>query len=183
MNWNPLNTLTGRMVLVTVLAVILSYAVAFAIYANERGAALRRAAETGVIERVVFTVERLREVPQDRQAAVADSIRDFSMRYRISASADVAQNDAGGPGGRIARGIAERLEHTDVRAQARTVEGPSRRWRSIDRVVNGDHGSGGLGRVRRGRLRVGLLAAEPADHEAVEYRKMAAMVAPSPPSP
>lgn len=59
MKLNPLNTLTGRLVLVTVLAVIISYAIAFALYANERGAALRRAAETSVAERVVFTQERL----------------------------------------------------------------------------------------------------------------------------
>lgn len=143
MNWNPLNTLTGRMVLVTVFAVILSYAVAFAIYANERGAALRRAAETGVIERVAFTAERLRELPHERQASAADSIRDFSMRYRVGPTPEVAQNDAGGPGGRIARGIAERLENTDVRAQARTVEGPSRRWRSIDRGPEDAFGEGG----------------------------------------
>ena len=60
---NPLNTLTGRMVLVTIVAVIVSYAVAFAIFTNERGAALRRAAEVGVAERVAFTAERLRGVP------------------------------------------------------------------------------------------------------------------------
>jgi len=128
-SWNPLNTLTGRMVLVTVFAVILAYAAAFAIYANERGAALRRAAELGVIERVAFTAERLREAPASRRAAAAEAIRDFSIRYSVTADPDVSQGATGGPGGRVARGVAEQLEGSEVRAQARTVEGPSRRWR------------------------------------------------------
>jgi signal transduction histidine kinase len=115
-------------VLVTVLAVILAYAAAFAIYANERGAALRRAAETGVIERVAFTAERLRETPAGRRAAVAEAIRDFSIRYSVTADPEVTQTAAAGPGGRVARGVAERLDGGEVRAQARTVEGPSRRW-------------------------------------------------------
>ena len=72
MKLNPFNTLTGRMVLVTIVAVLLSYGIAFGIYANERGAALRRAAETGVIERVVFTAERLRQASiPERGATVA----------------------------------------------------------------------------------------------------------------
>ncbi len=84
MKLNPLNTLTGRMVLVTIVAVIVSYAIAFALYANERGAALRRAAETAVIERITYTAERLRNVPAARREFVAESIRDFSIRYDIS---------------------------------------------------------------------------------------------------
>lgn len=129
MSWSPLNTLTGRMVLVTVLAVLLSYAVAFIIYANERGAALRRAAEISVIERVAYTAERLRGAPADRRAPIAEAIRDFSIRYQVADEADVAQGAVAGAGGRVARGIAEQLDGAEVRAQARTVEGPSRRWR------------------------------------------------------
>jgi hypothetical protein len=64
---NPLNTLTGRMVSVTIVAVMVAYAIAFAIYTNERGSALRRAAETNVAERVAFTAERLRDIPTERR--------------------------------------------------------------------------------------------------------------------
>ncbi len=131
MSWNPLNTLTGRMVLVTVLAVILSYAVAFVIYANERGAALRRAAETGVIERIAFTAERLRGAPPGRRAMIADAIRDFSIDYEVGVAPAVLEGARGGAGGRVARGVAEQLGGADVRAVARTVEGPSRRWRRV----------------------------------------------------
>ncbi|MGD9814145.1 MAG: ATP-binding protein [Hyphomonadaceae bacterium] len=125
---NPFNTLTGRMVAVTIVAVLLSYAAAFALYANERGAALRRAAETSVIERVAYTAERLRNSPADRRTDIADQIRDFSIRYHVAAAP--AEPDSGARANtRLASGIAERLGGAEVRAHARTVEGPSRRWR------------------------------------------------------
>lgn len=132
MSWTPLNTLTGRLVLVTLLAVAMSYAIAFFIYANERGAALRRAAESGVIERVVYTAERLREAPASRRLMMVDQIRDFSIRYALAPTPHVAQHSPSGPAGRVARGVAERLGGADVRASARTVEGPVRRWRRDD---------------------------------------------------
>jgi len=143
---NPLNTLTGRMVLVTVVAVVLSYAAAFALYANERGAALRRAAETSVAERIAFTAERLRETPPGERAAVAESIRDFSIRYTVDPAPEVSQTGIGGAAARIARGVDDRLADADVRAHARTFDAPSRRWRA---------------RHRDGRLREGEPPREP----------------------
>jgi len=115
------------MVAVTIVAVLLSYAAAFALYANERGAALRRAAETSVIERVAYTAERLRNAPADRRAYIAEQIRDFSIRYHVASAP--AEPEAGArANARIASGISERLGNAEVRAHARTVEGPSRRW-------------------------------------------------------
>ena len=127
---NPLNTLTGRLVLVTIAAVILSYAVAFFIYANERGAALRRAAETTVIERIAYTAERLRTTPQRERAFVAEAIRDFSIRYSVDHTPGIAASDASGPGARVARAIEQRIGG-EVRGASRVVEGPSRRWRVL----------------------------------------------------
>src|SRR5262249_33290393 len=75
--WRPFSTLTGRLVLVTIVAVAVSYAVALVMFSNERGAALRRAAETTVIERVAYTTERLRESPAPQREAMVRSIRDF----------------------------------------------------------------------------------------------------------
>jgi len=126
---NPLNTLTGRLVLVTVVAVIISYAAAFLIYANERGAALRRAAETSVIERVVYTTERLRSAPPERRPFIAEAIRDFSIRFSVDVAPIVTATQAG-PGARIARAVSTQLEGATVHGSARVVEGPSRRWRS-----------------------------------------------------
>jgi len=126
--WNPFNTLTGRLVLVTVVAVAISYAAAFALFANERGAALRRAAETAVIERVAFTAERLREIPPNERVFAAEAIRDFSIRYDVAGAPQI-ERSVPGAGARVAHSIAERLGDADVRAEARTVERPSRRWR------------------------------------------------------
>jgi signal transduction histidine kinase len=138
-SWRPFNTLTGRLVLVMVVAVIISYVVAFAIYANERGAALRRAAETAVIERVAFTAERLRDAAPEQRPFLADAIRDFSIRYTVNTAPTVTEN-GGGAGGRIARAIAAQINAAEVRGHSRTVTGPSRRWRERGRRGGGGEG-------------------------------------------
>lgn len=125
---NPLNTLTGRMVAVTIVAVLVSYAIAFAIYTNERGSALRRAAETNVAERVTFTAERLREVPADRRASTVESFRDFSLRFSVGGEPQITAS-SGGAGTRIAAAISERLSDSSAHAQTRIIDAPSRRFR------------------------------------------------------
>lgn len=132
MTLNPFNTLTGRMVLVTIGAVLLSYGIAFAIYANERGAALRRAAEQSVVERVAFTAERLRDTTAADRRTLVESVRDYAIRYDIDETPRVSDGIGGGAGARIARGVAERLPNTQVWAQTRTVETRSRRFRMRD---------------------------------------------------
>ncbi|MCR6645765.1 MAG: hypothetical protein NVV62_15240 [Terricaulis sp.] len=77
MSWAPLKTLTGRLVLVTLIAVTLAYATAFLIYANERGAALRRSLENNAVERIAYAAEQLRDAPAPTRPAHADSMRDF----------------------------------------------------------------------------------------------------------
>ncbi|WP_395645899.1 ATP-binding protein [Terricaulis sp.] len=140
MTWNPLRTLAGRLVLVTVVAVAISYAAAFAWFSNERGAALRRVAETSVSERISYTAERLRNMPAERRASVASQIRDYSIRYSVTPAPDLGPGVPTGASGRIARLISEALDNTEVRAVARTLDVPSRRWR-----IRGD------GEDRRGR--------------------------------
>jgi signal transduction histidine kinase len=152
-SWNPLNTLTGRLVLVTVVAVIISYAAAFLLFSNERGAALRRVAEMNVVEGVVYTAERLAEAPAERRALIAEQIREARIRYSVTSTPEVATSDAGGAAARIARGISERLPDADVRVQARTSEEPSRRWRgrrAWDDDDRFDDRSRGRGRGSRG---------------------------------
>ena len=129
MSWNPFNTLTGRLVLVTVVAVIISYAAAFLLFSNERGAALRRVAETSVAERVAYTAERLREAPPERRAVIAEQSRDPGIRYSVGAAPVVQQSAASGAAARIARGIAERLPNVETRVETHTAQEPSRRWR------------------------------------------------------
>jgi signal transduction histidine kinase len=129
-SWNPLNTLTGRLVLVTVVAVILSYAAAFLIYSNERGAALRRSAETSVAEQVAYTAQRVRETPPHELALF--TVQNFGpgIRYIVSNAPDVETPGASGAAARITRGITERLPNAETRVEVRTFDEPSRRWRT-----------------------------------------------------
>lgn len=169
---NPFNTLTGRMVAVTIVAVIVSYAIAFAIFTNERGAALRRAAEVGVAERVAFTAERLRGIPEARRAFVAESIRDFSMRFEVAAAPSVTENV--GQGARIANAINERLADSGAHAQTRTVDAPSRRWR-----VRGERDRGVRMRDRDfSRMDEGIVVHDERRRE--HEREHAAMIAEAP---
>jgi signal transduction histidine kinase len=131
LTWNPLRTLAGRMVLVTVVAVAISYAAAFLWFFNERGSALRRAAETTVIERIAYTAERVRATPPDRRAAVAAAVRDYGIRYTVDPAPAIAASGSGA-GTRVARGLSERLNGVDVRGQGRDIEVQSRRWRPLD---------------------------------------------------
>jgi len=126
---NPLNTLTGRLVLVTLIAVALSYAIAFLLYFNERGAALRRAVENGAIDRIVYTAERLRDAPPETRTLIAGQIRDYSLRYSVDAHAETPRNGPSGPAGRIARGVSTALDGAETYAVSRLVEAPLRRWR------------------------------------------------------
>lgn len=132
MKANPLNTLTGRLVLVTLIAVALSYAIAFFLYANERGAALRRAAENSAIERIVYTAERLREAPIELRADMAEDVHDRSIRFRTGAEPMVRVGAQRGPASRMARGVSSALADAETYAQARLVDAPYRRFRARD---------------------------------------------------
>lgn len=159
MSWNPLNTLTGRLVLVTIVAVIISYLTAFLLFSNERGSALRRAAEAGVVERIVYAVERLREAPPQQRDLIAEQSRGPGIRYSISAAPLVAQTHASSSAVRIAREISRQLSGADVRVDVRTTEELPRRWRrrGVENDVAASEGrSGPLVRVRRALISVQL---------------------------
>jgi signal transduction histidine kinase len=138
-SWNPLNTLAGRMVLVTVVAVAVSYAIAFAFFTNERGAALRRAAESGFSERVAFAAERLRQAPAERRALIVESIRDPSIRFAIGAAPTTTQT-TGAAAGRMSRTISDQLEGAETHVSSRVIKTESRRWRNLrERMRERDH--------------------------------------------
>jgi signal transduction histidine kinase len=138
----PFNTLTGRMVLVTIAAVIVSYAIALVMFSNERGSALRRAAETNAVERIAYTAERLRQAPTGQRAMLAQSLRDFGVRYEV-APQPAASANAGEAGLRMARALSERLNGIESYAQSRTVEVQARFHG--DRGRFGDDPGRGLG--------------------------------------
>jgi signal transduction histidine kinase len=125
-SWRPFSTLTGRLVLVTIVAVAVSYAVALVMFSNERGAALRRAAETTVIERVAYTTERLRLAAPAQRPALVQSIRDFGIRYSLDRTPAVPSS--AGDGARLAATLADRLDGATVQARSRTTNVAARRW-------------------------------------------------------
>jgi signal transduction histidine kinase len=126
-NRAPFNTLTGRLVLVTIAAVIVSYAVSLFFFSNERGDALRKAAETAVVERVGYTAARLRGAEPENRTAMAQSIHDFGIRYTVDAAPAAPSSDLDETSGRVARALSERLNGAQVFARAQTVDVPSRR--------------------------------------------------------
>ncbi|MFT3729377.1 MAG: ATP-binding protein [Terricaulis sp.] len=140
----PFNTLTGRMVLVTIAAVIVSYAIALVMFSNERGAAIRRAAETNAVERIAYTTERIRSLQPAQRIALAQSLRDFGTRYEVSATPAATAN-AGDAGQRIARALSERLSGVESYAQSRTVEVQPRFQRTQPHFHGDDGGAPGQG--------------------------------------
>jgi signal transduction histidine kinase len=114
------------LVLVTIVAVAVSYAVALIMFSNERGAALRRAAETTVIERVAYTTERLQLATPTQRSALVQSIRDFGIRYSLDRAPAIASST--GDGARLASTLSDRLGGAVVQARSRTMDVPSRRW-------------------------------------------------------
>jgi signal transduction histidine kinase len=139
-SWRPFSTLTGRLVLVTIVAVAVSYALALIMFSNERGAALRRAAETTVIERVAYTTERLRLAAPTQRPALVQSIRDFGIRYSLDRMPAVASS--AGDGARLAGALADRLDGATVQARSRTTDVPSRRWSHAPRDDRGPNADG-----------------------------------------
>lgn len=128
MSWNPLRTLTGRLVLVTFGAVFCSTLIAFAFYANERGTELRRAALNGAAERIAFNVERLRETPPEERPALAEHFREIFIRYTVDSEPHLAQSATSGAAERIASLLSERLSNADVRVQTRVTTSNTRVW-------------------------------------------------------
>lgn len=113
-------TLTGRMVIVTLCAVLAANAIAIALFASERGVALRRAAEGDAIERVVTHAERLRALAPEDRAAAAAAIRERGTRFFITDAPTVSAS-SGASGGRWARDIAQSL-NARVFAQSQTFD-------------------------------------------------------------
>lgn len=130
---NPLRTLTGRMVLVTVLAVMISNAIGFAIFAHERGASMQRVRETVLADRIAYTYQRLEETPAQNRAGFVNGIRDFGIDYSLSAEPLVTETAATSSTTRLAESVRDRLGVQDVRVRARLTEGPPRRWETYHR--------------------------------------------------
>lgn len=121
MIWNPLSTLAGRLILVTIVAVAVSHILAFALFANERGASMRRQAETNLIERIVLVRQRLGGLDPGAQAALAEAASDLSLRFAVLEAPSV-RGVGVGAARRVANSVSDQLDDAEVRAQSRLIE-------------------------------------------------------------
>ncbi|HWA01812.1 MAG TPA: ATP-binding protein [Caulobacterales bacterium] len=133
MIFNPLRTLWGRLVLVTIAAIAISHVVAFTLFASERARTFRREAENRIIERIVDATQEVRAAttPQTQ----AERARAFSNRgMRFYLVGESAPGDALGSGAAIARAVAAQIEAAEVRGRTRTIQ---LRWRPRMRDLSG----------------------------------------------
>ena len=119
-NLNPLRTLAGRLILVTIAAVAISHIVAFTLFANERVRSIRRVAESNIIERIVTTYDRIRRLDPIEQAASAASTGDFGLRFSIVS--DGVSGPGSGEAASVARAVSTQLDDVETRASARRVQ-------------------------------------------------------------
>ncbi|MGE3142317.1 MAG: ATP-binding protein [Hyphomonadaceae bacterium] len=132
--WNPLRTLAGQLIVVTIAAILVSHAAAFVLFANERGRVLRRVAAQSVAERVVYVAQRLRAAPTQDRPAMAAAVRDFGIRYNVTAEPSV-RGAHGAAAAQIANLVSDGLGGADVRAATRIVVAPTpRAWRMLHRA-------------------------------------------------
>lgn len=122
---SPFRTLTGRMVLITALAVLISHALVFVLVANERGEALRRAAEAGLVERVAYAARRLEALPPAQRPQIVRHVREFGARYTFAEAPILETSAPGGAGARLARELSRTLGGAEVRARAVVRPGPA----------------------------------------------------------
>jgi signal transduction histidine kinase len=118
--FNPLRTLAGRLVLVTIAAIAISHIVAFFLFANERMHSFRREAEQSAVERIVDVADRVRDLPPESQALTARAASNRAMRFSIVSETETGVD--GGAASRIARAVASQLDGADVNAHSREVE-------------------------------------------------------------
>jgi signal transduction histidine kinase len=118
--FNPLRTLAGRLVLVTIAAIAISHVVAFFLFSNERASSFRREAEQLVVERIVDVADRVRELPPDAQAVTARAASNRAMQFSIVNASD--DGLARGAASRIARAVSTQLDGAEVHASSRDVQ-------------------------------------------------------------
>jgi signal transduction histidine kinase len=118
----PLNTLAGRLVFLTVAAIAISYAAAFALFSNERNRAIGRMIETRIVERIVFIAEELRSAEPTRRADLLRTRFDRGLRFSLVAEPSIKSRGSSGAAGRIARSVSRRLNGAQTRAEFHPIE-------------------------------------------------------------
>ena len=129
--FNPLRTLAGRLLLVTIACIAISHAVAFTLFASERTRTFQREAEQRIVERVVDAFQGVRDQPANVQPAMARAASNRGMRFYIVDSTEPGQD--GDAAARIAQAIAPQVNGAQVNAHTRSIQ---LNWRPRMRDIN-----------------------------------------------
>lgn len=133
--WNPLRTLSGRLILLTVAAIGLSHTLAFVLLVQERGAAVRRIVETSTAQRIADLARQVRVDPQPRAGAL-DIAFGPNLEFNVASTPIVTSNAAGGIPNRVARAVSQQLDGATVRARLRALSGAERdEWIARERAM------------------------------------------------
>lgn len=133
MSLNPLRTLWGRLMLVTIAAIAISHMVAFALFANERARTFLREAETRIVERIIDAAEEVRDARTPAaQAERAEAFSNRGMRFYLVGES--APSEPLGEGATIARSVAQQMRGVDVHGRTRTIQ---LTWRPRMRDIGG----------------------------------------------
>ncbi len=124
MSFNPFKSLTGRLLLVTITALAVSHAIAFALFASERQHSFRAAIEDNVVDRAASLIERLSQAPLTAQEGFVAARGARMGRYAIVDHAP--EHSSGLAGIRIARAISAHLDGAQVRVVETRIEHDAR---------------------------------------------------------
>jgi signal transduction histidine kinase len=117
---NPLRTLAGQLILVTIAAVALSQIIAGVLFTHERGRSIRALSETNAIERVVAAADRIRDASFNEHAQLARSASDIAVQFELAGAPETPAGARASQ--RIATEISERLDSAETHATLRTVD-------------------------------------------------------------
>ncbi|MES1156742.1 MAG: ATP-binding protein [Alphaproteobacteria bacterium] len=118
--FNPLRTLAGRLLLVTIACIAISHAVAFTLFASERSRAFQRDAEQRIVERVSDAFQSVRNQPPEAQAVMVRADSNRGMRFYIVDTSEPGQD--GGAAQRVAEAIAPQVAGAAINAHTRDIQ-------------------------------------------------------------
>jgi signal transduction histidine kinase len=131
MRFNPLRTLVGRMVLITMMALAISGTISFVLFTSERGASIRLAIEAAMTDEIVSAYARIAAAEPDQRAQLASSMRGFGIAYAMGAAPTVTSSTRTEAARGVSRTLTDRLgQDVEVRVKTNMVQMPSYMWRS-----------------------------------------------------
>lgn len=132
MNLNPLRTLVGRMVLVTIGGIVIAGLFNFALFLSDRGASAREAIETAMADEISHAYSRVVSAEAPERTALAGAMRGFGIAYTISQTPSVTATSGTRDARHMAQLLTDRLGgDADVRVDSQIVRIPGGMWQNL----------------------------------------------------